>query len=346
MLTGMFFVFLLPCDAVRAQSQPSETSLFAIAAQPKPVDEESALPPAEGVNTRAPGLQLPPDATFAAPPGGQAAQGPSREELEAQIRSQSFDAAVTGLLPLKPEEIKEMLRQYDAVQEAVETPPYDYPTPEVVVQTVALDPGTTPPVVKLAVNHVSTLNVMDATGAPWPIQDISWAGNFDIVQPEEGANIIRMIPMTEFARGNMSVRLLELNTPVIFTLETHRDVVQYRYDARIAEYGPLATSPLIEGGITLAAGDSIMSAILDGVMPPGAKKMVVKGVDGRTSAYRHDGMTYVRTPLTLLSPGWKKSVASADGMHVYALSNAPVLLLSQNGTLMKAFLNSEGEADE
>jgi intracellular multiplication protein IcmK len=268
----------------------------------------------------------------------------SKEEIEAEIRDRSFTAAITGLLPLNPGEIRKLLRRYDETQQAVEVPVYPYPQPEVAVETVSLDPGVKPPVIKVGVGHVTTLNVMDATGEPWPIQDISWAGNFEVLQPEEGSHVVRITPMSEFAYGNVSVRLLKLNTPVTFTLKTTRDAVQYRFDARIPEFGPFAAAPLIEGGISIVAGSPALNSILDGVPPEGAQKLNVSGVDGRTTAYSYNMMTYVRTPLQLLSPGWSSSVSSADGMNVYTLASAPVLLLSDRGRVVRARVSAdEGE---
>jgi intracellular multiplication protein IcmK len=66
--------------------------------------------------------------------------------------------------------------------------------------------------------------------------------------------------------------------------------------------------------------------------------MTVDGVDGRTSAYNLAGRLYLRTPLTLLSPTWQSSAQSADGMKVYVLDNAPVLLLSDQGTMVRAMI--------
>lgn len=315
-----------------------------------------ALPPPGqmGDGTASPGMSLPTDSTFgsagAAQPGADAGAGAGEvpktpEELEAEIRQDAFHAALSGLLPLRPAEIRKLLEYYDQTQEAVEVPVYPYPKPEVSVITLSLDPGVTPPVIKLAAGHVTTLSLLDVTGAPWPIQDVSWAGNFEIVEPEEGGHVIRITPMSEFTYGNISLRLVTLKTPITFTLQTQRDSVQYRVDARVPQYGPFASSPLIEGGISSVAGDADITSILDGVAPSGAVRLKVSGVDGRTSAWRFNGRTYVRTPLTLLSPGWDASVRSVDGMSVYALANAPVLLLSDQGRVMRAHVDQEGVSD-
>jgi intracellular multiplication protein IcmK len=198
----------------------------------------------------------------------------SEDELEEEARKEAFSAALQGVLPLRPDEIRTLLEHFDRTQESVELPVYAAPKPEVTVETVSLDPGATPLVVKTAYGHVSTFNVLDMTGAPWPIQDISWAGNFEVVEASstQGSHIIRISPQSEFATGNMSIRLLTLKTPVIISLQTSRESVHYRFDAIIPEYGPMAQAPLIDKGITTAAGDADIASVLQGVPPSGGKK--------------------------------------------------------------------------
>ncbi len=263
----------------------------------------------------------------------------SEEELKETARQEAFEAAVQSTLPLRPEEIRTLLEHYDRTQESVELPVYPSPRPEIVVETVPLDPGTRPTEISVAYGHVTTLNILDISGAPWPIEDISWAGNFEIMDTGgDGSHIVRISPQSEFARGNMSIRLLTLQTPVIMTLETSREKVHYRFDAVIPKYGPLAEAPLIESGLSIVAGDKDTASVLRGIVPDNAKKLNVSGVDGRTTAYTRDNLTYIRTPLTLLSPSWSSSVASADGMRVYTIQNAPILLLSDKGKMVRARL--------
>lgn len=275
------------------------------------------------------------------PVDGQIVDGKTKEEQEDEIRAEAFDAAITGMFPLSPEQIKGLLKRYDATQGAAKKPVYDDPKPEISVQNVSLDPGVAPPVINTAVGNVTTINVLDATGAPWPVQDVTWAGDYEVVEPEEGGHIIRITPMSEFAHGNIVIRLLTLKTPLTMTLKTSRDVVQYRVDARIPEYGPFASAPIMSGGKSLVAGSPDLTSLLDGVMPGGMSKLQVTGVDGRTTAYEMGGMTFVRTPLTLLSPAWQSSVSSADGMNVYALTSAPVLLLSDGGEFTRATISEK-----
>lgn len=271
------------------------------------------------------------------------------EELEEELRQEAFDAALEGLLPLRPEEIRELLRRFDDTQVAVNTPINTPPEPQFTVETLSLDPGSKPTTIKVAQGYVTTLNIVDSTGAPWPIQDITWAGDFEVVEvSDEGSgHFIRISPQSEFAFGNMSIHMLALQTPIIISLETSRDIVHYRFDAIVPEAGPLAKAPIIEAAATSAAGNVQMTSILEGVIPPDARRLSVVGVDGRTSAYHYKGMTYLRTPLSLLSPAWTSSASSADGMKVYALGDTPVVLLSDKGRMVRAKLSErEGLNDQ
>jgi intracellular multiplication protein IcmK len=349
-LTLMAAGLLMTCASAQAFAQnapqglPVPSSPFdAVAEDPT---DTSALPGGEGVNPRAPGLQLPADSgagagssnPFAGPGPVEVQKSP--EQLEAEIRGKAFNAAMTGLIPLNPDEIRKLLERYDQTRQAVETPVYPYPKPEIVTEDISTDPGSLPPVLKLATGHVTTIHFVDASGAPWPILDINWAGNFEVIKTEPGGNRITVSPLSEFAYGNMIVQLLGSKASISFTLETQREKVYYRFDARMPEDGPYAKPSLIAaGGPTLSAGGGTMNAVLEGVPPKGSEKLAVEGVDGRTTAYLLNKIIYVRTPLTLLSPSWSASVSSADGMNVYSLKNASVLLLSDKGEVVRARLS-------
>lgn len=270
-----------------------------------------------------------------------APRGASSARSQQSIRDEAFEAAKTGLFPLQPEQIRQMLDYYDQTVKSVEEPVKGFPEPEVVVHTLSLDPGVMPPNINVALGHVTTLNILDVTGAPWPVHDVSWAGDFEVVEPQEGGHMIRISPMAEYAYGNLSIRLLTLKTPITFSLRSSTEKVHYRMDVRIPEYGPHAEASLIDGGMQLVAGSPTMINVLDGAVPSNAQRMEVSGADGRTTAYRLNGMLYVRTPLNLLSPGWQSSVSSADGMNVYSLNETPVILLSDRGKFTRATITEK-----
>jgi intracellular multiplication protein IcmK len=300
------------------------------------VDTKSSAP----IAPPSPGLDLPISTNVEKDP-----EELTDEELGEQIRQQAFKQVTGSMLPLKPKEIRKVLEMYDETKQAVETPIYPNPEPRSSFQTISLQPGTKPFVIKTAIGNVTTLSIVDITGQPWPIQDLSWAGDFEIQQPESGANMLRIIPTSEFAFGNVSMRLVGLNPPVIFTMAADRKTVDVRLDIQVPELGPKSVAPPIEMPLSTTAGDGKLAAILDGVPPGPSSKLKIDGIDGRTSAYELEGAMYVRTPYTLLSPAWTSAVRSADGTNVYALQFTPVLLLSDKGKMVRAYLKREEESD-
>jgi intracellular multiplication protein IcmK len=99
--------------------------------------------------------------------------------------------------------------------------------------------------------------------------------------------------------------------------------------------------------ISTKAGDDFMTSVLVGVIKGSdTKQLKVDGIDGRTTAYSQGEMVYVRTPYTMLSPAWVKSVQSGDGTKVYALNSTPVILLSDKGKMVRAYLTPKETSDE
>lgn len=283
------------------------------------------------------------------PPSADDIQQQMSADAEAQkekMREIAFDAALEQLMPLTPEEIREMLGVFKENREAAESP-VAVPTPKIYVGNVSLDPSAEPLVVQTSPGYVTTMTILDMTGAPWPVQDISWAGDFDVIPPENGGNVMRITPLTAHGKGNVSIRLVDLITPVTFTLNTQLEVSHYRFDAHIPKSGPLANVPIIErGGIETVASSDELVQYMDGYVPAEAETLSVNGVDGRTKAWKSGGRVILRTPLTLLSPSWDSSIASGDGTRIYSLKDTPVVLLSEKGQMVQAHLSIGALADE
>ncbi len=265
------------------------------------------------------------------------------EEIRERAREKAIEQATDGFLPLEDDEIKDFLTRLRITQEAIQKPPHTPPVPDIHVEQMRLDPSATPPVVMLAANNITSLTILDVTGEPWPIVDIGFGGPYDIKPPEPGGHVIRITPLKEFASGNMSVRLLDFSTPLTFTLNTGGDIVHYRFDARVPEYGPNASMPILNTGkINITAGDQSVSQVLEGVQPSKTEKLITSGADGRTTAYRMGEEIYVRTPHEMLSPTWKSSASSSDGMNVYVIDEAPVVILTDNGSMKRVTFKKEG----
>lgn len=260
--------------------------------------------------------------------------------------SRSYKRAAEGLLPLSPDQVRTFMHKLEATQNAAQPPHAGPPKGEVKISTVSLDPGANPPVINLAAGYVTTIDIIDQTGEPWPILDVGIGGNFEVTPTEAGSHVVRIVPLTRVGKGNLSILLKGLSTPVIFRLSSGGSKYHMRFDARIPQLGPFARTPIIRQGMSWpVAGGEVISMILENAPPAGAQRLKVSGLDSRTKAWKIGSSVYVRTPLSLLSPAWNASASSADGMTVYEIGDAPVLLMSDNGAMLRARLLREDNYD-
>lgn len=249
------------------------------------------------------------------------------------IDNKAFKDMVKSLYPLSPEQIVHLKQMYQTSEYAQASTAGTPPKPTATSQFVNLSPGSTPPVIRLSQGFVSSLVFLDSTGAPWPISayDLGDPSAFNI-QWDKTSNTLMIQAMKLYNYGNLAVRLRGLNTPVMLTLIPGQKAVDYRVDLRVQGYGPNAKSMPLEEGIPPSASDLLLH-VLDGVPPAGSQRLTVSGGDAR--AWLASEKMYVRTNLTILSPGWLASMTSADGMHAYEMQKSPVLLVSWHGKVMQ-----------
>ena len=282
------------------------------------------------------------DAPAARPAPAQTSTAPPATDLSTLLASSSdeedalaeaaFRAALQEAFPMTPEQILRYRQLFDAMELAESTTPTTPPKPIASSQFVHLSPGSTPPVVRLAQGFVSSVVFLDSTGAPWPIvaYDIGNPEAFNI-QWDRSGNTLMIQASQQYTYGNMAVRLKGLNTPVMLTLVPGQKVIDYRVDMRVQGVGPNANR--MPAGVGLPPGaDPLLLSILDGISPPNGQYHKVLG--GPAQAWSLGNTLYLRTELTILSPGWLATMQSADGMRAYELHKTPVLLVSQNGEII------------
>lgn len=259
---------------------------------------------------------------------------PVRAKTDAElIEEQAFAGVTSQMFPLTPEQIIRLKQIYHTSEFAQAATAGVPPKPTATSQFVNLSPGSTPPVIRLSQGFVSSLVFLDSTGAPWPISayDLGDPASFNI-QWDKTSNTLMIQAVKLYNYGNLAVRLKGLNTPVMLTLIPGQKAVDYRVDLRIQGYGPNAAVAPTEEGVPPSASD-ILLHVLDGVPPAGSQRLTVSGGDAR--AWLLNDLMYVRTNLTILSPGWIGNMTSADGTHAYEMQKSPVLLVSWHGKVMQ-----------
>jgi intracellular multiplication protein IcmK len=299
-----------------------------------------AIPPTPSTSENSPPAAMNP-AGIVPPQGVIVTQGSKladedAEESEAQdekIDDLAFKDVAQQMFPLTPEQIIRLRQIYQTNEFAQATTAGTPPKPTATSQFVNLSPGSIPPVIRLSQGFVSSLVFLDSTGAPWPITayDLGDPTAFNI-QWDRSSNTLMIQATKLYTYGNLAVKLQGLNTPVMLTLIPGQKAVDYRVDLRVQGVGPNAKSLPMEDGIPPAASDLLLH-VLEGVPPDGSSRLTISGGDARAWLL-HERM-YVRTNLTILSPGWIGSMTSADGMHAYEMQKTPVLLVSWHGKVMQ-----------
>lgn len=240
-----------------------------------------------------------------------------------------FQEVLEQLFPLTDEQIEALRNRFHQHQRSANAPHTPTPRPTVSTQMVSLDPGSSPPVIRIANGYVSSVVFVDQTGSPWPIlaYDVGDPSAFHI-QWDGSSNTMMIQGAKPYATGNMAIRLRDLVTPVMLTIVADQPEVDYRIDLMMQMQGPFARQPIIGSAVPRASNPNLVR-FLEGVPPVGARELRVQG--GQATAWVNSGQMYLRTRMTLLSPSWSATASSPDGTHVYQLTPAPVLLASTDG---------------
>ena len=259
----------------------------------------------------------------------------SNELGDTEISQEAFAKTLDNLMPLTPDQIKTLKQGYDKRKKAVSESPGVAPKPTSSSVIVNLSPGSTPPVIRLRAGFITSLVFLDSTGEPWPITayDIGNPSSFNIqpTTPDGKTNSMMIQASGTYQSGNLAVMLKGQNTPIMLTLLPGQQAVDYRVDLRVPGFGPNA-KPTTDA--LPQSSDPMLLTFLDGVAPQGAKAVKIEG-GGDSQAWVYAHHLYVRTRLTLLSPSWISTMSSPDGTHVYQLTEAPVILVSDHGKEMK-----------
>lgn len=246
----------------------------------------------------------------------------------------AFSQVVRNLMPLGPGQILTLRNMFDQSQRAITQYPGTPPKPTSSSVLVNMSPGAAPPVIRLRAGYVTSMVFLDSTGQPWPVvgYDLGNPKAFSIVPnaPDGKSATLLVQALDRYEQGNLAVMLKGENTPVMLTLMPGQRAVDYRVDLRIPGLGPNAVVAM--DGLPQTENPVLMN-FLDGTAPPGAKILTVEGAPAQAWSFQNN--LFVRTRVTILSPGWIASMSSPDGTHVYELVKTPVILASQRGTMLQ-----------
>jgi intracellular multiplication protein IcmK len=225
---------------------------------------------------------------------------------------------------LTPEQIKR-LKQLFLDRERDKAMPYVQP-PKPITRTLFLnlDPGVTPPALRLSRGQSTSIVFSDTNGDAWLIESVRLNRQLfsDGKQADGGepvpTNVLSIEPLTPAAYGNVTVKLRGLSTPVIFTLTAAQKEVDIRVDGKVPGRNPDATSTV---AITaMPTIDGALPYFLDGVPPKDARRLKVTGMDG-VEAWAYQDSLYVRAKADAQYPAYTNAAKSTSGVAVYRYAN-------------------------
>lgn len=219
---------------------------------------------------------------------------------------------------------------------------------------VNLDPGVSPPVLRLTRGQQTSIVFSDVSGQPWFIDKVSLnrqlfsdgriaqaaaAAPSGAAGGQAGAeaptNVLTVEPLTPAAYGNVTVTLRGQSTPVIFVLTSAQEEVDMRVDAKVPGHNPDARREVtLQSTPTL---DNALPYFLDGVPPQGAKRMKVTGLDG-AEAWVFDKNLYVKARANAQYPAYLSAARSTNGISVYRYHGVPrAATFTTGGRVLTAF---------
>lgn len=244
---------------------------------------------------------------------------------------------------LTDEQIERLKKLYLRRERQKATPYLTAAKPITRTLMVNLDPGVSPPILRVTRGQLTSVVFSDMNGQPWLIKDVGLnrelfsdgregAGG----QATEATNVLTLEPRTPAAYGNVAVKLKGLSTPVIFVLAAAQQEVDLRVDSKVPGRNPDAGDAISH--TTMPGIDPSLTSFLDGVPPKESRRLHVTGL-ANTEAWMLQDQLYVRTDAEAQYPAYFSSARSTSGKAVYrfnARQNSVTLLA--NGRAVTVFI--------
>lgn len=203
------------------------------------------------------------------------------------------------------------------------------------------------PAIAVRKGYVTAVTFTDATGAPWPVEDVLVDRGFlpaatgsESEDGGEAGHVLYLAPQARALHGNAVVKLRGLAEPLALILRGGGGAADFRVEVRLGLHGPNATPPA-PAAAGFHAGDPVLLGLLGGIAPPGAERLSIEGGGRDDRAWRLNGSTgyggdlLLVTHAHLLSPGPWAAERGAGGRWAYRLPDTPYALVTRDGREMR-----------
>ena len=253
------------------------------------------------------------------------------------VHNRAVQTVIHRHFPLSSADIGLLKGALKREQEALHGP---VPEGRAVSVQVSLDPGALFPVIHLVPGIATTITVVDATGAPWPLDDMI-VGNAKAfpVRRMNTPNGLVVEPKNNVGWTSLSLVLRGRGTPAVLKLVDSDTLSDTRVTARIEGRGPNAAVPVFQEPRPVVS--SRILAYLDGIPPAEARSVPVRGT-ADMEAWREGNRLFVRTHMDILAPAWTETVSGPNGMKLFVFPPVSVITAAgEDGNMVTVELGEE-----
>ena len=278
--------------------------------------------------------QAPVAADEGPPPAAERSAGP---EAWPEHAASDADVAREGraALPFTEAQIEALGRLLRRTQEATARGEGEPPQGRIRRIRIASPGSGAIPEIAVRRGYATAVSFTDATGAPWPIEDVLVDRRF-LPEVEDGGenratHLLYLVPQRRYLHGNAVVKLGGLAEPVVAVLRGGGVEADFRVDVRLGLPGPNADPALLVRPEGFHAGDPQLLELLGGAVPPDAERLAVEGGARDDRAWRSGGDLLLLTRAHLLSPGPRAAERGPGGRWAYRLPDTPYALVTRGG---------------
>ncbi len=268
------------------------------------------------------------------PAGRPAPSEPMPLPLPAPTRVQQ---ALEQVAPLAPDEVielrQELLKRQRAATENVTSRKPARPTTS--AEQLELNPGSTPPVIRVAVGQGTVISFVDAAGRPWEIADDlnfnARAFTVRLIGPH-----LYSVTLKSPEAAHLVVVLKGLPRPISITAVPAIEEVDYIKEfvvPRFVDGQPPASvaSSSQEGALSFNAPELL--SYLYRTPPRTARTLTAMGLPDVAAWQISPTRMVVRTAGQVVIPAFSRRHGSVDGVAVFELPLSPVVSITQGGAL-------------
>jgi len=301
----------------------------------------------------APALGVENDAVIATSDTSPAAAAAAAASVQPTVAATAWIEALQSQFPVSPEQVTELRKKDTDLTQAAMSRATPAQARSDVIQ-VSLEPGATSPVIELLHGFATSIEVLDATGQPWPVAlptigdseafsvQVVGAGLAQEVAQTEGVvspaaigSVITLAPLRKFAATNLIIVLQNQSRPISLILKaveaTPTTEFRDRVTISVQGTGPYARAVSSRGYEHLDAGEDLRSVLI-GRAPRASATEILSDLPTGMRAWRDGATLWVRTQETLISPAHEASVAGGEH-RAYRLRYLPVIVMSRAGEL-------------